>query len=388
MRGGTLVGVGILLIALLGLAVWQVGLSGGQSPAPSLPSSNGPQNIATVPQDALLTAITGKVGGEKTGFCKDAEMLQILETKYKLKINVSKSGSIAMLRGDTAGLDFLWPGSRSNVEMFHGKSLRVEDIFNTPIVVYSRAPVVDALMQPIALSDAPGAPKEPIVEKEGDTYYVRDFARLVALTEAKVPWSRLGLARLTGSVKIFSTDPSESNSGNAFAGLLANTLGGGEVVQGAEIDPILPRMKAIFGRMGRLETSSSTLFDAYLGQGMGAFPLIIGYESQLVELTFERPADFEAIKREVRILYPRPTTWSSHPIICLTEGGTRFAEALKDPQIQKIAWERHGFRVGLATESTPSATLREIGFAPTIDAVLQMPANDVMTKILESLSGR
>lgn len=254
------------------------------------------------------------------------------------------------------------------------------------------APVVEALLHPVPTSGAPdaagftGTTGAPMVVKDGDTYYISDFAKLVALIESKTPWSAVGLPKLNGSVKIISTDPAESNSGNAFAGLLANTLGGGEVVQGSEIDPILPRIKAIFGRMGRLETSSGTLFESYLGQGMGAFPLIIGYESQIVELTFDRPADFEAIKREMRILYPRPTTWSSHPMICLTSAGTRLAEALKDPEIQTIAWERHGFRVGLATDSTPSPILREIGLAPSIDSVLQMPANDVMTKVLDSLT--
>ena len=40
-------------------------------------------------------------------------------------------------------------------------------------------------------------------------------------------WKEIGLPELYGNVSIDTTDPAKSNSGNMFAGLLANTLNGG-----------------------------------------------------------------------------------------------------------------------------------------------------------------
>ena len=53
------------------------------------------------------------------------------------------------------------------------------------------------------------------------------------------------------------------------------------------------------------------------------------------------------VKDKMRILYPVPTVWSSHPFISLSARASKLMEALKDPEIQKIAWEQHGFRTGL-----------------------------------------
>ena len=43
-------------------------------------------------------------------------------------------------------------------------------------------------------------------------------------------WSEVGLTDLYGNISIVSTHPSKSNSGNMFAGLLANMMNGGNVV--------------------------------------------------------------------------------------------------------------------------------------------------------------
>src|SRR5437763_1959118 len=75
--------------------------------------------------------------------------------------------------------------------------------------------------------------------------------------------------------------------GNMFAGLLANLLNGGEVVDEASLKSVLPRLKQFFDKLGYLQESSSDLFTQFLQQGVGSYPLIVGYEAQLVEFGIE-----------------------------------------------------------------------------------------------------
>ena len=71
-----------------------------------------------------------------------------------------------------------------------------------------------------------------------------------------------------------------------------------------------------------MESSSSDLFDQFLKTGMGAKPLIAGYENQLLEFAVENPDTWEQIKGDIVIMYPTPTVWSSHVYIALDEAGT------------------------------------------------------------------
>ena len=54
-----------------------------------------------------------------------------------------------------------------------------------------------------------------------------------------------------------TTDPVRSNSGNMFAGLLANVLVGG-VADERSVEAVLPRLKAIFEKLGYMESVSYT----------------------------------------------------------------------------------------------------------------------------------
>src|SRR5262249_35710173 len=152
---------------------------------------------------------------------------------------------------------------------------------------------------------------------------------------------------LYSAVLIQSTDPAKSNSGNMWAALLANTYNGGDVLTPDKADVVVPKVKAFFERVGFMESSSGTLFDKYLKQGAGAYPIIVAYETQLLEFAAEHHELIEPVKKKLRIVYPRPTVWASHPLISLDANGRRLIAALKDPEMQRIAWERHGFRSGL-----------------------------------------
>ena len=143
--------------------------------------------------------------------------------------------------------------------------------------------------------------------------------------------------------------------------------------------------------MGLKSSSSGKLFDQYLAGGLGAEPMIVGYENQLVEWILADPARWERVKAgsgpKPAVLYPRPTVYSAHPLLVINPAADRLLEALMSPQLQELAWTRHGFRgpLGTVTGAT-DATIA--GMLPAeIDAVLPMPAADVMLSLLGGLEG-
>ena len=320
------------------------------------------------------TEITGYVGGEKIGLLEDEEVIRLMEKKYGLRMDYAKAGSMDMVTADHSGRDFLFPSSQTALELYekmYGKPVKSEIVLNTPIVLYTRKTVADAL-------EAGG-----IVTKEDGVSYV-DMERLTECVETGVTWEELGLPQLYGSVTVGTTDPNESNSGNMFAGLLANVICGG-VADSSNIGPALPRLRAIFQKLGYMETSSSDLFDQFLKTGMGAKPLIAGYENQLLEFAVQNPADWKQVKGDIVMLYPNPTVWSAHVFIALDENGALGIDALTDEEVQELAWKSHGFRTGVYGTSMDAAGFGVDGVAEDITRIAPMPDVDVMQQIMEYL---
>lgn len=321
-----------------------------------------------------VTEIKGYVGGEKIGLLEDEEVQEILRDKYKLSIDYAKAGSIDMITADATGMNFLFPSNQTALELYekiNGDPVKSEIILNTPIVLYTRQAVADAFVS------------EGLATKDGDVYYV-DMTKLTEAIENGTKWSDIGLDQLYGSITVGTTDPTKSNSGNMFAGLLANTLCGG-VADETSIYEILPRLESIFQKLGYMESSSSDLFDQFLKTGMGAKPLIAGYENQLLEFAVENPEIWEQVNDDIVIMYPTPTVWSSHVYIALDENGTYGIDALLDEEIQKLAWEKHGFRTGVYGRPTDSKHFGVAGLADEITQVAPMPDADTMDKIIKAL---
>ena len=207
---------------------------------------------------------------------------------------------------------------------------------------------------------------------------------MTELIKTDTSWAQIGLPELYGNVSIDTTHPAKSNSGNMFAGLLANTLNGGQTAEAEDLPGILPELKEIFGKLGYMETSSSDLFSQFLKMGVGAKPIIAGYESQLLEFSAENPEDFAAVRDDVVMIYPSPTVWSTHIYIALTENGEKAIEGLLDPQVQELAWEKHGFRTSVY-QAAGSARFAVKGLAPEITRVMQMPDYETMRQIIDAL---
>lgn len=320
--------------------------------------------------------LKGFVGGEKLNFLKDPDVVKILQERYGLTLEFDKRGSLEMAEDPQATQkDFLWPSSQVALEIYKDTKrpmLEADIVFNSPMILYSWGSVTDALV------------KQGVVKKEHNSYYVVDFPRLIKMVNEGKPWKDVGLPQLYGKITIFSTDPTKSNSGNTFAGLLATVLDGDQIFNEASIKRVLPTVKRFFDSQGFMEQSSEDIFRQFLNKGMGDKPIIVGYEAQLLEYSVTQGAQLSQRKEPVRMLYPKPTVWSSHPLIAINANGKRLITALQDKDILSLAWKKHGFRIP-DVENASKAFAFE-GVPDTIDNVVPMPNPRIMKMLLQSLS--
>lgn len=322
-----------------------------------------------------VTEIQGSVGGEKIGLLEDEEVQQILRDRYKLSVEYTREGSMEMVSQDTSGQNFLFPSNQTALELYEqnfGSPKASEIVFNTPLVLYTHTPVAEAL-------------KSQGIAGESDGVTTVDMEILTEWIASGKTWADIGLPELYGSISVATTDPVKSNSGNMFAGLLANTLAGG-VASEEDLPEVLSQLQVIFQRLGYMESSSSDLFDQFLKTGMGAKPLIAGYESQLLEFAVQEPETWAQVQEDIVLLYPTPTVWSSHVYIALDDAGVQGAQAFLDEEIQRLAWERHGFRTGWYDAPTDVAQFGVPGVAEEITQVVAMPSAGVMEQIMQGLS--
>jgi len=361
--------VAFVLLIVVGVALY-FGLQAkrrlGKGAADGVPGSG-----TRVPEATVVF----KAGGEKSGFLRDPDLLDYLQRHHHLVLKPEKEGSVEMVRQPIAGLDGLWPASEYCRQEFENRAQREairfnsQDIFNSPLVVASWPQVAEVFRQPA----------RGLVQMREGIYYVLDMDKVTKLMDKGVSWKDVGLP-LHGRVIFKSTDPTKSNSGAMFAGLIANVLNGGDPCPLDKVDPFLPKIRSIFSLMGLKEVSSGDIFEHFLAQGMGSYPMIVAYENQFIEAISQSDAP-STLRTDVVIFYPDPTVWSSHPFIALTDTGKRLQEALKDPYVQKLAWERHGFRSGTPGAMNDPEVFKARGIPKQILSVVPSPEYRVMDLI-------
>lgn len=346
----------VVLVAIIGGGVAYKLMDGGLAPA---------------------TKVVGAVSSEKIAFVTDPDVVAVLKKKHGIELDYRKSGSLEMAKDPPAGADFLWPASQGAVEVFKtrhaDRKVTVDAIFQSPIVIYSWDLVVKALVS------------KNLATKTGDAYFITDFPALVKLAIEGRSWKELGVDELYGKISIFSTDPTKSNSASMFAGLLATILVG-DVVEEKTLPDVKDKIRAYFARLGHLEQTSSDLWDNFLRMGVGSKPMAVGYENQLVEFSLQHQDVWSSVRDRIAILYPVPTVWSTHTVIGLTDAGTRFAKALADPELQRLAWEKHGFRSGMIGVTNDPKVLKIAGIPERIDKVVPNPAPLVMEQLEAALA--
>ncbi|MCH3974535.1 MAG: hypothetical protein LKF49_08740 [Bifidobacterium tibiigranuli] len=327
------------------------------------------------PKPVEITSVDGYLGGEKIGLFDDPQF-NALAAKDGLKVDYRKAGSLDMMTADRKGLDYLFPSSRAAVD--YGKAKGVDTstsdiVFNSPIVMYTHKAVADALVGSGIMSRA-------------NDVYTMDMSKAVAAMSANKTWGDVGWPSGYGQFRIDSTDPIKSNSGNEYAALVAATLNGGQPATVASIQRDAPALTSIFGKSGWMETSSEDSFNQFLTLGVGSKPIMVGYESQILDLAANNPDAWKQVKDDIVIAYPTPTVWSTHVLIPTNAKGQKLLALLKKPETQKLAWERHGFR---SANFTGASSITRFGVPGTLDqitAVAELPRNDAMQSLIEVLT--
>jgi hypothetical protein len=323
--------------------------------------------------------LKGIIGSEKNNFLENEKVKKILKNKYGITIEYSRAGSIEMVKDPVKDdIDFLWPSSQVALEIFKelqgSKLVKSDLIFNSPIVIYSWDIVVKSLVD------------KGFVKKEKDTYFITGMPALIEDIRKGKKWSDIGLNELYGKINIITTDPTKSNSGSMYAGLLADIINGDVVNDERSLDTLNPVLKDIFNKQGFQQTSSGFLFEQFLKTGVGQYPMIAGYENQIIEFSILHKDFWPKVNDKIKILYPLPTVWSEHPIMALNKRAIILLEALKDEEIQKIAWEEHGFRTGLLGVQNDLKIIQVNGISETIQQTVPVPRAALMEKIINNIA--
>ena len=326
----------------------------------------------------------GFIGGEKERFLADPDVVSALRRRQGLELDARRAGSVEMTP-ESSLLDqnpqFLWPSSSGFVDLARNAGVTIrrdQVILNSPLVVYSWDSIARGLV---------GA---GLAQPGGDAHFRLDLARLLQAVLDNKGWADVGVPGLFGHARLLSTDPNRSNSGFMFAGLAANLVGG-EVATVATLGRVADRVQILFARMGYKPSSSGKMFEDYLAGGPGAQPLVVGYENQLIEWVLEDEARWKRLEAAAPakpvILYPQSTVFSAHPLIVVKDAAGPLVDALMSPDVQAIAWTRHGFRGPLGLSGETDNPLVAGRIMPRIEAVLPMPDIETMLALIGRIAG-
>ena len=319
--------------------------------------------------DSNAKTIYVATGGGKEDFLADERVNQIFRKKYKVspvfdswsngktvKLPLIRE-SVGLGNGDATGLTIRSEGA-SKYDALFTSDQRFYDYYrlspnteageadryavlegsltlNTPIVIYSWGPIVDALI------------KEQIVTKgEDGVYYITDMVKLMNYILEGKKWSDIGLPNLYGTINISSTDPVTSSPGATYYGLLLAILSENHITD-ENLEGNLAKLKEFYLKSGYMNNTPADLFESYLKTGMGGRPMIVDYEKSIIDFANSNPTGFESVKNDIRVLYPSPTIWNSHCLTIFTEEGKKLYEAMNDEEIQQIAFNKYGFRTGI-----------------------------------------
>ena len=336
-----------------------------------------------------LTTVYVATGGGKENFIADEDVVRIMQEKYGLNVvydNWSNGKLIvnplvredkvtkydAMFCSDQRFYDYykLSPNKEKG-EADRYSVLQGGLTLNTPIVIYSWADVVDKFVE------------QGIVKEQGGVYYITDMSKLMSYILNSTKWSDIGLNQLYGTINIASTDPVTSSPGATYYGLLLSILCESQVNE-QNVAKNLPNLKEFYVKSGYMNNTPSDLFERYLKTGMGGEPMIVDYEKSMIDFANSNPDGFEQVKNNIRVLYPTPTIWNSHCIASFTENGNKFYKAFEDPEIQKIAWERYGFRTGI-TGGSYDVSKFGIGIPQTITSTVTSLKMDTYNELIDYL---
>ena len=359
-----------------------------------------------------LTTVYVATGGGKEDFLNDKEVKKILRKKYKLNVifdtwSNGKTITMPLIREsvglgnqnivsqiesgkkftiqspDVTKYDALFTSDQRFYDYYklapkkdQGESDRYTVLdggltLNTPIVIYSWDKVVEALI------------KEKIVTEDNGVYYITDMNKLINYILDGKKWSDIGLSNLYGTINIASTDPVSSSPGATYYGLLLSILSEAQV-NNENVTKNLPKLKDFYTKSGYMNNTPADLFERYLKTGMGGEPMIVDYEKSMIDFANSSPDAFNQVKKNVRVLYPKPTIWNSHCFTVFSDNGAKLYKALNDKDISQIAWEKYGFRTGVTGGSYDVSKIG-IGVPQEVTSTVTSLKMDTYNKLIDYL---
>ncbi len=323
--------------------------------------------------------VRGLIGSEKEDFFADPRVVQALAAQG-LTVQVEKAGSrVIASRYDPAHYDFGFPSGAPAAQQLKAaaKAADVYTPFYTPIVVASWRPIAEILVA------------NGIVRREGDFYDIVDLPALLAFAENGTRWRDLkhSEAFATGkAVLVTSTDVRTSNSAAMYLALASYLANGQQIVQSqADIDKVMPTVAPLFLRQGFQEQSSAGPFEDYLALGMGKAPLLVAYESQMVEFWLRHP---DKAAGDMVLLYPRPTVFSKHVLVPYTAAGARLGVALDtDPALRALEHD-YGFRTGGDVKGPEEWAKRGVKAPDVLVDVIDPPSYDWLERMIQAIDAR
>ena len=342
----------------------------------------------TAEQAAKLEAarqvnVRGLIGSEKEAFFADARVVKALAAQG-ITVTVEKAGSRAIAaRYDASKYDFGFPSGAPAAAQLkaQAKAAAVFNPFYTPMVFASWRPIAEILVA------------NGIAERKGDIYYVVDLPGLMALVEKGARWRELKKSEAfatSKSVLVNSTDVRTSNSAAMYLSLASYLANNQQIVQSQEdVDRVLPVVAPLFLRQGFQEQSSAGPFEDYLALGMGKTPLLMTYESQLVEFWLKHP---EKLKNKdtdgMVVLYPKPTVYSKHVLVPYTPAGVRLGTVLEnDPALRALAHE-YGYRTGGDQRGPELWAQRGIAVPDVLVDVIDPPSHEWLERMTVAIEAR
>lgn len=309
-------------------------------------------------------------GSEKSELMADPDVRRILTDTYGLTVTFTPLGSYDQVQLTTdelksRKLDCLWPSSASAQSVFESAhrgafaDYRAETVLQSPEVIYAGPDGTDALI------------RGGLVQKRSERYYLVNLKSLLLDYVLKArTWDSLGATRLRGPVAVASTDPAKSNSGFTLTQLQLNIIATDDVFAApslAQARKALGTVRAVYDAQGLQAGSSDSGFKQWLTQGAEFHAaLYAGYENQIIQLVSEPGGAGAAVLKEVRVLYPEPTIYSDHPILALNTNAGRFLDAMKDTEIQRIAWKKYGLRSSIQLGINNIADFPAVGLSDQI----------------------
>jgi hypothetical protein len=324
-------------------------------------------------------SLRGLIGSEKEPFFADARVQKALALQG-ITVNIEKAGSrVIASRYDATKFDFGFPSGAPAAQQLRSlsKASNVYTPFYTPIVFASWRPIAEILVA------------NGMAAKQGDFYYIVDLPGLMATVEKGTRWKELKSSSAfatSKSVLVNSTDVRTSNSAAMFLALASYIANNQQIVQSQEdVDRVMPIVAPLFLRQGFQEQSSAGPFEDYLALGMGKAPLLVAYESQMVEFWLKNP---ERLKSDMVLLYPRPTVYSKHVLVPYTPAGARLGVALEtDPALRELAHE-YGYRTGGDTKGPESWSKRGVKVPEVLVDVIDPPSYEWLERMITGIEAR